>query len=193
LVVMSKQQEAPGKLEHVRAFVNTVDLEEGTDDLRAPDELATWLVTNGLAPSGLVATTDDLEHALGLREALRAVLLAHNGGTGFVHGTAVHALNEAAARSNVRLQFNKTGTGTLAPDADGVDGALGRLLAIVHGAAAEGTWARLKACRDDTCQWAFYDHTKNRSGAWCNMAVCGNRAKARAYRERRGAPRGVQG
>jgi predicted RNA-binding Zn ribbon-like protein len=193
LVVMSKQQQAPGELEHVRAFINTVDLEEGTDELSAPDELAAWLVTNGLAPSGLVATSDDLEHALGLREALRAVVLAHNGGTGFVHGTAVRALNAAAARSNVRLQFDKTGTGTLEPEGDGVDGALGRLLAIADRSAAEGTWARLKACRDDTCQWAFYDHTKNRSGAWCNMAVCGNRAKARAYRERRGAPRGVQG
>jgi predicted RNA-binding Zn ribbon-like protein len=193
LVVMSKQQEAPAELEHVRAFVNTIDLEEGTEELGAPDELATWLVTNGLAPSGLVAASDDLEHAVGLREALRAVLLAHNGGTGFVHGTAVQALNEAAARSNVRLQFDKTGIGTLAPDADGVDGALGRLLAIAHSAAADGTWARLKACRDDSCQWAFYDHTKNRSGAWCNMAVCGNRAKARKYRERRGSPRGVQG
>ena len=190
---MSKQQQAPGELEHVRAFVNTVDLEEGTEELGAPGELAAWLVTNGLASSGLVATGEDLEHAIGLREALRAVLLAHNGGTGFVHGTAVRALNEAAARSNVRLQFNRTGTGMLAPDADGVDGALGRLLAIAHRSAAEGTWARLKACRDETCEWAFYDHTKNRSGAWCNMAVCGNRAKARAYRERRGAPRSVQG
>ena len=47
---------------------------------------------------------------------------------------------------------------------------------------ADGTWRRLKACREDTCQWAFYDRSKNRSGTWCSMAVCGNRAKARAYR-----------
>jgi predicted RNA-binding Zn ribbon-like protein len=190
---MSKQQEAPGELERVRAFVNTIDLEEGTEELAGPQELADWLVKHDLSPAGLNATDADLEHAVGLREAFRAVLLAHNGGTGFVHGTAVQALNEAAARSNVRLRFDKTGTGTLKPGADGVDGALGRLLAIADLSAGDGTWARLKACRDDTCQWAFYDHTKNRSGAWCNMAVCGNRAKARAYRERRGAPRGVQG
>ncbi|MGH2778535.1 MAG: CGNR zinc finger domain-containing protein, partial [Actinomycetota bacterium] len=31
---------------------------------------------------------------------------------------------------------------------------------------------------------AFYDHSKNRSGKWCTMRVCGNRAKTRAYRER---------
>ena len=72
------------------------------------------------------------------------------------------------------------------PSAAGVDGSIGRLLAIVHRAVADPeSWRRLKACRLHECEWAFYDHTKNRSGTWCNMAVCGNRAKARAYRERR--------
>jgi predicted RNA-binding Zn ribbon-like protein len=191
-MVMSKQQEAPGELEHVRAFVNTIDLEEGTEELSGRDELAGWLVHHELAPAELVATSADVEHAVGLREALRAVLVAHNA-DGFVHGDVAAALDRAAARSELRLRFDKTGSGTLEPEAGGVDGALGRLLAIVHRSAADGTWSRLKACRDETCEWAFYDHTKNRSGAWCNMAVCGNRAKARAYRERRGAPRGVQG
>jgi predicted RNA-binding Zn ribbon-like protein len=192
LVVMSKQQEAPGELEQVRAFVNTFDLEEGTEELAGPAELASWLVQHDLARPGLDATDDDLERAHGLREGLRAVLLSHNP-DGFVHADVASTLDQAAARAQLRLRFDKAGSGTLEPEADGVDGALGRLLAIVHRSAADGTWTRLKACRDDTCQWAFYDHTKNRSGAWCNMAVCGNRAKARAYRERRGAPRGVQG
>jgi predicted RNA-binding Zn ribbon-like protein len=50
---------------------------------------------------------------------------------------------------------------------------------------ANGTWERLKACAlHDTCEWAFYDWSKNRSGTWCDMKVCGNRSKARAYRER---------
>ena len=191
-MVMSKQQEAPGELEHVRAFVNTIDLEEGSEELAGPDELATWLAEHGLAPIGLDATNADVEYAIGLREALRSVLLAHNA-DGFIHADVAAALDRAAARSQLRLHFDKTGSGTLEPEAEGVDGALGRLLAIIHRSAADGTWTRLKACRDDTCEWAFYDHTKNRSGAWCNMAVCGNRAKARAYRERRGAPRGVQG
>jgi predicted RNA-binding Zn ribbon-like protein len=192
LVVMSKQQQAPGELEHVRAFVNTVDVEEAAEELTGPDELAAWFAQHGLAGDGLVATTDDHEHAVGLREALRAVLLAHNSDT-FVQADAASELDRAAGRARLRLHFDEQGSGSLEPEADGVDGALGRLLAIVHRSAAEGTWSRLKACRDETCEWAFYDHTKNRSGTWCNMAVCGNRAKARAYRERRGAPRGVQG
>ena len=48
-----------------------------------------------------------------------------------------------------------------------------------------GTWERLKVCRNDECQWAFYDHSRNHSGAWCTMAICGNRMKGRAFRTRR--------
>ena len=66
-----------------------------------------------------------------------------------------------------------------------------RLTLRYSSAADRDAWKRLKACRLHTCEWAFYDHTKNRSGAWCNMAVCGNRAKARAYRERRAGVAGA--
>jgi predicted RNA-binding Zn ribbon-like protein len=48
---------------------------------------------------------------------------------------------------------------------------------------ADGTWHRLKACRQ--CAWAYYDYSKNRSATWCSMAICGNRTKTRAYRRRR--------
>jgi predicted RNA-binding Zn ribbon-like protein len=94
-------------------------------------------------------------------------------------------LDRAATRAELRLRFRSDGTPAIEPGAAGVDGALGRLLAIVHDAVSQGHWTRLKACREHTCEWAFYDHTKNRSGAWCSMQSCGNRAKARAYRERR--------
>ena len=57
---------------------------------------------------------------------------------------------------------------------------------------ATGTWERLKVCRQESCRWAFYDNTKNRSGVWCNMASCGNRAKARAYRARRAPERAAR-
>ena len=48
----------------------------------------------------------------------------------------------------------------------------------------EGAWERLKTCANGRCGWAFYDRSKNRSGRWCSMDVCGNRAKTRAYRSR---------
>jgi predicted RNA-binding Zn ribbon-like protein len=85
------------------------------------------------------------------------------------------------------MRFDDSGVATLEPAAAGVDGALGRLLAIVAAAQADGSWERLKACPWDTCRWAFYDHSKNRSGRWCSMEVCGNRAKVAAYRKRAAA------
>jgi predicted RNA-binding Zn ribbon-like protein len=51
----------------------------------------------------------------------------------------------------------------------------------------DGTWGQLKACRNDRCQKAFYDTSRNHSGAWCSMAGCGSRDKARVYRHRRTA------
>ena len=43
---------------------------------------------------------------------------------------------------------------------------------------------RMKICRN--CGWLFIDRSKNRSRAWCDMAVCGNRAKAnRHYRRKK--------
>ena len=176
---------APGELELVREFVNTHDIEDGTEELGSPGDLGAWLQTRGLAPAEVRATRADLTEAIELREALRALLLAHNGTP--APAAAGAALDAAAARARLRLRFGGDGSAWLEPEARGVAGALGRLLVIIHAAIAGGTWERLKACREHACEFAFYDHTKNRSGAWCNMEVCGNRAKARAYRHRRDA------
>jgi predicted RNA-binding Zn ribbon-like protein len=187
-MVMSKQQEAPGDLELVRAFVNTRDIEEGSEALSSPTALGEWLSACGLAQKPIEAGPADLRRAVRLRESLRAILLSHGEGSP-EPAEAWKALDEGAARAKLEVRFGPEGAPLIEPAAAGVDGALGRLLAVVHGAVADGdAWRRLKACRLHSCEWAFYDHTKNRSGAWCNMAVCGNRAKARAYRERRAEP-----
>jgi predicted RNA-binding Zn ribbon-like protein len=183
---MSKEQQAPGALEQVRAFVNTIDVEQGTEQLDQPAALADWLVEHGLASPPLRATRADLARALELREALRAVLLAHNGAVP-EPTAALEAMDDAVCRAKVRLRFSTGCAASLESQADGIAGALGRLLVIVHASVGDGTWERLKACRDHGCEWAFFDHTRNRSGTWCNMGVCGNRAKARAFRARQGA------
>jgi predicted RNA-binding Zn ribbon-like protein len=191
LVVMSKQQEAPGDLELVRAFVNTLDIEQGSEALATPAALGEWLSARGLAPEAIEAGAADLRHAVSLRESLRAILLSHGEGSR-EPADAWKALDEGAERARLQVRFGSEGAALIEPGAGGVDGALGRLLAVVHIAVADGdAWGRLKACRLHSCEWVFYDHTKNRSGAWCNMAVCGNRAKARAYRERRAEPTGA--
>lgn len=48
----------------------------------------------------------------------------------------------------------------------------------------DGDFSRIKQCRGNHCGWLFYDSTKNKSRQWCDMSVCGNRAKASALRAR---------
>ncbi|MGH3022512.1 MAG: CGNR zinc finger domain-containing protein [Gaiellaceae bacterium] len=174
-------QEAPGELELVREFVNTRNVERGTDELGGPDELATWLEEHGLDSGGTPGPADVLA-ARKLREAIRALLLENNGVS--VRKEAALTLNRTAQRAGLGLSFDPGGGARLGPSAGGVDGALGHVLAVVATAMAAGTWSRLKACRAEDCRWAFYDRARNHSRQWCSMAVCGNRTKARAYRRR---------
>ncbi|MFL5829873.1 MAG: CGNR zinc finger domain-containing protein [Solirubrobacteraceae bacterium] len=180
---MNAREEAPGQLEQVRLFVNTLDREEAIERLPDAASLGAWLTEHGLAHGDVRATAGDLNRATQLREALRQTLLAHNEGDPAPQEAAA-VLDAAAARARVRLRFDAGAHARLEAEANGVDGALGRLLAIVHAAMADGTWGRLKACREQACEWAYYDQTRNHSRAWCDMQVCGNRAKARTYRRR---------
>jgi predicted RNA-binding Zn ribbon-like protein len=175
-------QKAPGNLEIVQDFANTIDIEEGTDEIAGPTALGAWLADRGLMDSSASVSGVDVEHAHGFRDALRLVLAAHAGGP--LEDHAFDALTEAAARGGVAPVFSPHGEVTLRAGAGGVAGALGRIVAYVVDAIADGTWPRLKACQNDDCQWVFYDGARNRSAKWCSMAVCGNRMKARAFRAR---------
>jgi predicted RNA-binding Zn ribbon-like protein len=48
----------------------------------------------------------------------------------------------------------------------------------------EGDFELVRACEGETCTLWFYDRTKSHRRRWCDMAVCGNRAKVAAFRER---------
>jgi predicted RNA-binding Zn ribbon-like protein len=175
---------APGELNHIRRFVNTRDLEDETDEIAEPEQLRDWLAQRDLVDAGESLTAADVERAHAVREALRKVLLANNGDP--LDPSATATLDEAGRRAGLNVRFGDDGQARLVPSSSGIDAAIGRLLGISYRAMADGTWPRLKACAlHDRCEWAFYDWSKNRSGTWCDMAVCGNRAKARAYRERR--------
>jgi len=172
---------APGRLELVRQFVNTADLADGTDEFDGLDALAAWLRERSLIGPREHLAPEDLQRALAVREALRDLLEYRSGGA---LDEPVHALNAAPAGALLRVAFDRQGTPQLEPVAGGLDRALGELFAIIHTAAVDGSWDRLKVCADDGCRWAYYDQSRNRSRSWCNMASCGNRAKARSYRQR---------
>jgi len=175
---------ASGELEVLRSFVNTYDLMDETDDIDTPDALRDWLAARGLLARTERLDDDDVRQARSVREALRSLLLANNGME--LDPRALETVNNAARSAEVVVSFGDAGAPQLSPVRPGFQGALGRLLGVAFRAMADGTWQRLKACPADDCEWAFYDASKNRSGVWCKMEVCGNRAKARSYRERHG-------
>jgi predicted RNA-binding Zn ribbon-like protein len=169
-------------LELIESFVNTAELEEGRDDLREPAGLAHWLAEHGLAPARARATRDDADDARGVREALRELLRANNG-VEVDRERASATLDAAARRAGLAVRFD-SGSIRLAPARGGIAGGVALVLAAVAETMADGSWQKLKACRADECRWAFVDHARNRSRQWCSMSVCGNRAKARAFRAR---------
>jgi predicted RNA-binding Zn ribbon-like protein len=170
-------------LDVVIDFVNTLDIDEGTDALATPAALAAWLSEQRLtAPSAIPPSDDDLRAAIELREALRALMLANNGADATPQAGQV--LERTARRADLGVHFAGDGSVRLEPRDGGVAGALARLLVPIAQARSAGAWERVKACRADDCQWAFYDRSRNRSGVWCDMAVCGNRTKVRSYRSR---------
>ena len=138
--------------------------------------------TCSAARASVRATAADLRNAVDLREALRAHLLSHHGEA--LDPAAIETLDAASLRARLTVRFTGPDRTGLEPAAGGVDGALGRLLRIVGAAIDDGTWQRMKVCPAETCRWAFYDTSRNRSAVWCDMRVCGNRAKVRGYRER---------
>ena len=168
------------QLDLVRNFVNTVDLETGVDAIGAPDELAAWLSDNGLVDDLVAPSKAEHAGAIAVREAIRELLHANNG-CDADSSAASATLEEAGKRARLGVRF-VDGRPVLAPEGDDTQAAVGRIVAAVAELASTPEWHRLKACRDDDCQVAFYDKSRNRSRAWCSMEVCGNREKARTFR-----------
>jgi CGNR zinc finger/Putative stress-induced transcription regulator len=171
----------------VQDFVNTRNYFHGGDLLGTTEETTARLAELGLLEEGERVGEEERRRLIAFREGLRGLLLAHNG----LPGADVGALDGLVSSAFLRVSFGPDGRLGLVPSTEGgaADRVLGRLLAVMVRAEAKGAWGRLKACRNGDCRWAFYDASKNRSGSWCNMAVCGTRHKMRAYRERKSGSR----
>ena len=172
---------APGDLEMVRGFMSLHDHVPVTEDSLPPTRatIAWWLREHGLLDPAADASDEDLAWAADVLEALRARVLENMGAA--PDPATIATLDAAAADVGLAPRFGAEG---LVPRADGVRGAVGQVIAIAFLAELDGSWSRFKECGDPTCRSVFYDRSKNRSGKWCVMAECGNRAKVRAYRER---------
>ena len=160
---------APEPLRLVQRFVNTIDLSHDREWLTA------WLEEEGLGP----LAESDLDRTREVREAIRELLYANNGQG--KPGEYLEALSAAAEAARLTIDFAAQ---AVVPRVGGLDGLLGRVAVVCLETMKDGTWQRLKCCRNRDCRWAFYDYSKNRSATWCSMEICGNRTKTRAYRRR---------
>jgi predicted RNA-binding Zn ribbon-like protein len=174
---------APGRLVLVQALVNTVERPDGADRLADPTDAQTWLVDTSLLAPQADLTDADLDLVRAVREALREMLV-HNAGGPPPNKSALATLRSVAARGTAHATLGDDGEILLTTNGDTVRDRLVQLLLIIRDAQRDGTWAQLKACANDECQWAFYDKSRNHGGTWCDMSTCGNKLKNRAFRAR---------
>jgi predicted RNA-binding Zn ribbon-like protein len=170
----------PGAVGLLQDFLNTADIESESDLVATPAALAEWLAAKGLGASAGRLSVAEHARVLELRERLRDALEARTHGAD--PGDADERLNEIAAGVPLRVRFGDAAR--LEPTRRGTTPALGPILATVYDAMSDDALLRLKVCRNEACRWAFYDTSRNRSGVWCSMAICGNRQKGRVYRRR---------
>jgi predicted RNA-binding Zn ribbon-like protein len=180
-------------LQLIEDLVNTRFVDAGTDELGSVDELASWLQARHELPKGARLTATDLERVVVVREGLRAVIARNNAGEhagvdavpDAVLPGALERLAAVAPELSLVLDVAADPPALVPrPGAGAVDAVLARLLAAVAVAVADGRWKRMKACGQPGCRWAYFDSSRNTSRSWCDMTTCGNRAKARAFRER---------
>ncbi len=178
----SRPSAAPGQLGLVQSFLNTLDRETDHDELASLSQMQSWLSAGRLISPGTEYDEADRRRMVDVRSSLHD-LVAANGGTG-PQRRAVTTLNEAARRVRLGVRLHPEDGCRLMAEGVGIDRPIGELLISVTASMATGSWNRLKVCANGACQRAFYDASRNRSGRWCSMATCGNRAKGSAYRRR---------
>jgi predicted RNA-binding Zn ribbon-like protein len=183
LTIVADRETASGDIGLIQAFVNTVDLQDGPDDLPDPNTLKAWLVAKGLLGAAHTVDESDLKHAIALREAIRGAIGPNSGFP--VYPVDIATLNGAATASGLRMRFGADGKPRMEPEVAGAVGAMGRLVVTLYSAMENKNWTRLKLCSSQACRWAFYDRSKNHSSRWCTMASCGNREKARRFRNQK--------
>jgi predicted RNA-binding Zn ribbon-like protein len=183
-VPVEESKPAPMPLLLVQSFVNTWDGDHGSDLLLDPAAARNWLTDAGLWSAERTPDPAELHLARGVREGIRAILVANSGGPQ-PEPAELQPLQAVAHTSRPALQVGPDGqVGLEAEPAGPSDAALLTLLLAIRDAQHDGTWQRLKACGNPDCRWAFYDRSHSRVGAWCDMSTCGNRIKNRRLRQR---------
>jgi predicted RNA-binding Zn ribbon-like protein len=174
------------------AFLNTVELESGSlvDHFATFEDAARWLKEHEVVHESISSlrrsgATDALGRVRTVRDALREV----------AHAVAEDRPADPKALAEVNRAIQARERVELVPEPDGVsighshvgdplDDALARLADPIVDEIRNGRADRLRICDNDTCRWIFYDESRAGRRRWCDMASCGNRAKAARHRAR---------
>jgi predicted RNA-binding Zn ribbon-like protein len=177
-------------------FLNTTELESGSlvDHFATFDDAASWLIERGIChggrgPAALRAG------GLGEDEALARVRTVRDALREVAHAVAHERPPDPSALAEVNRAIQARERIELVRSADGVsvghshvgdplDDALARLADPLVGEIGAGRADRVRICANDTCRWVFYDESRAGRRRWCDMATCGNRAKAARHRAR---------
>lgn len=173
-----ENRRAPGRLELVRRLLNTTHLETGWELLGGRHEAARWLAGEGFAADGTL-TERRAAVLRSFRERLRGSIEHPTSATG-------ETTEWLFAPDRRVVQFVLVDDVPLLEGAggDAVERYLTTLTLVVGEALRDGLWPRFRTCANARCRWAFYDNSRNASGRWCSMDVCGARNKVSAYRAR---------
>jgi predicted RNA-binding Zn ribbon-like protein len=182
-------------LEDTFDFLNTIELENGflQDHLVSFRDAADWLLERGIVHRGRAhasrqtgpAADEALARIRSVRTALREVSDA------VVHGRPADpaALAEVnrALQARERIELVQAADGVSVGHShvgDPIDDALARLAEPLVDEIRNGHADRVRICDNETCRWIFYDESRAGRRRWCDMASCGNRAKAARHRAR---------
>jgi predicted RNA-binding Zn ribbon-like protein len=180
-------------------FLNTLEHDDGfvREHLESLDDALNWFVDRGVihregadraraqVTAQPTAAERDLARIRGVRQALREVAEAIAEHRVPTHG-ALDVVNRALrARQVIELVASSDGCSVDHRHVgDPVDDALARLAEPLVTELTAGHPERIRICASDTCEWVFYDTSRTGRRRWCDMATCGNRAKAARHRAR---------
>ena len=183
-------------LETAFDFLNTLELEDGAlvEQLTSLDAAAEWLAGHGVirdrAALDRTARTEG-ERAAALRRLVRTRTALRDVAQAVAHEeapppAAIDEVNRALA-SRERIELVASADGVRLGHShvgDPVNDVLARIAEPVVREIGAGHDDRIRICANDTCRWVFYDESRAGRRRWCDMATCGNQAKARRHRER---------
>ncbi|MFI6766038.1 CGNR zinc finger domain-containing protein [Streptomyces sp. NPDC050355] len=188
-----RQDPAPGGLGLVQDLLNTVaagaprrpDFLAALEDAQAwaDEAIAEWSAVTGQPVPPVMLDADGLDGLRAFRDDLHE-LTASGQSTGAEPATAVTPVLHSASAA---LQIGEDGLVRLEPRGSGWRRLVSLILTAAFEAQQADTRRRLKTCRNPRCRVAFYDRSRNNSGVWHDVKICGNAANLRAYRARRKA------